>query len=77
MIFSYGSVNRVARFARIGKIYRLIRMTKIVRLIKIVKVTNKLAKHFSDVLKIGAGQERLVYLLITFFVLQHVTACLW
>lgn len=31
----------------------------------------------ADALKIGQGTERLVQLVISFFVLQHVTACLW
>lgn len=52
-------------------------MTKIIRLIKIVKVNNKLAKHLSDLLKMGAGSERLIYLIITFFGLLHVTSCMW
>jgi len=34
-------------------------------------------KHVADILKIGAGFERMFTLLLTFIILQHVTACLW
>ena len=77
VFFTYGDINKITRFSRIGKIHKLIRMAKIVRLIKFVKVNNKLVKHMAEILKIGAGTERLMYLLFTFFILQHVTACLW
>ena len=77
MFAMMGNLNKVARFSRIGKMYKLIRMLKIIRLVKIIKVNNKLARHLSDMLKIGAGTERLVYVVLSLFVLQHVTACLW
>lgn len=44
-------------------------MSKIIRIIRIVKIKNKLARHLAELLKIGAGTERLIYLLITFFAL--------
>lgn len=62
---------------RITKIYKLVRMSKIMRMIKLVNIKNKFARHMAEILKIGAGTERLIYLLITFFALQHVTASLW
>ena len=72
-----GKVNKLARFSRIGKIYKLVRLTKLTRLIKIMRVKNSFLKHISEILKIGAGFERMVTLLLTFIILQHVTACLW
>lgn len=77
VIYQVGGFNKIARISRISKIYKLVRMTKIIRLIKIVKVKNKFVRHLADILKIGAGTERLIYMLITFFVLQHITACIW
>ncbi len=71
------SANKLVRFSRIGKVYKLVRMTKLTRIIKIMKVKNNFVKSFVETLKIGAGFERMVFLLITFFILQHVTACLW
>jgi hypothetical protein len=76
-LYESGNVNKVARFSRLGKVYKLVRMTKLTRLIKIMKVKNNVLKQFVDILKIGAGFERIVFLLINFFILQHVTACLW
>ena len=72
-----GNVNRIARFTRIGKLYKLIRMTRMVRLLKIVQVKNKFVKNLSEILRIGIGFERLMFLGLIFFVLQHVAACLW
>lgn len=73
----FGHVNRIARFTRIGKFYKIIRMTKMVRLLKIAKVRNKLVKNISEVLKIGVGFERLLFLMVIFMVLIHVISCLW
>jgi hypothetical protein len=67
----------MARFSRITKIYKLIRMTRFVRLIKVVKIKNKFVRHLAEILKIGLAVERLMYMLVTFFVLQHIIACLW
>jgi hypothetical protein len=72
-----GGANRMARFSRIGKIYKLIRMLKLMRLVRIVKVKQKGVKHLGDILKISAGTERVIYILLTFSILQHVTACIW
>jgi hypothetical protein len=77
IILMYGNVNRIARFSRIGKLYKIIRMTKMIRLLKIAKVRNKLVKDLSNVLKIGVGFERLLFMMIIFFLLVHVIACFW
>jgi hypothetical protein len=76
-IFESGSYNRLARIARIGKMYKLIKMTRLVRMLKIVKERNKLVKYLNEVLKIGIGFERLLFLMLIFLVLCHITACLW
>jgi hypothetical protein len=77
LIFNFGNINKISRFTRIGKISKLVKLTKIMRMLKIAKVNNKLVKHLGDILKIGASTERLMLLVLSFFVLQHVTACLW
>lgn len=64
-----GSVNRIARFTRIGKLYKMIRMTRMVRLLKIVQVRSKFVKNLSEILQIGIGMERLMFLALMFFVL--------
>ena len=67
-IFDIGSFNRLARVARIGKLYKLIRMTRMVRMLKIAKERNKIVKYVNDVLKIGVGVERLLFLMVIFIV---------
>jgi hypothetical protein len=68
-IFDNGSFNRLARVARIGKLYKIVRMTRMVRMLKIVKERNKLVKYLNELLKIGIGFERLLFLLLIFLVL--------
>lgn len=77
VIFNMGSINKISRFSRIGKISKLVKLAKIIRMLKIAKVNNKLVKHLGDVLRIGASTERLMLLILSFFALQHVVACLW
>lgn len=67
----------MTRFSRLGKLYKLIRMTKLLRLVRLIKVKHRMVKHLGDILKVTAGTERLIFLLITFAILQHVTACVW
>ena len=77
ILFNLGNINKISRFTRIGKISKLIKLSRIVRIAKIARVSSKLVKHLSHLLKIGASTERLILLLISFFALQHVIACLW
>ena len=76
-IFDNGEINKLIRFTRIGKVYKLVRLAKLSRIIKVLKVKNGLFKSLVETLKIGAGFERMLVLIITFFVLQHVVACMW
>lgn len=77
MISEQGGINKLARVSRISKLYKLIRMSKLMRLIKLLKFKNKMLRNMGEALRIGAGTERLIFLIITFFILQHVTACIW
>ena len=69
LILLIGGVNGVTRIARIGKLYKIIRMTRMVRMLKIVKERNKLVKYLNEMLKIGVGFERLLFMMIIFMVL--------
>jgi Ion transport protein len=69
VILMYGSVNKITRFARIGKLYKIIKMLRMIRMLKIVQVRNRFTKNLSEMLQIGAGFERLIYLVLIFFVL--------
>lgn len=77
LMFNTGSFNKISRFSRIGRISKLLRLMKIFRLMKFARVSNKLVKHLGDILKITASTERLLLLMLMFFTLQHVIACLW
>jgi len=68
-IFTIEKYNSVAKIARIGKLYKIIRMTRMVRMLKIVKERNKLAKYLNEILKIGVGFERLLFMMLIFLVL--------
>lgn len=70
IVFEYGNMSRIVRFSRIGKIYKLIRITKMVRLVQTVKLKkSKVSIFFNKILKLGAGFERILYLLVTFVIL--------
>lgn len=72
----YGSMSKIVRFSRIGKIYKLIKVTKMVSLVKTAKMRSK-SSFMSGLMKIGEGLERILIMLITSLILQHVTACVW
>jgi hypothetical protein len=72
-----GGVNRIARFSRIGRLYKIIKMTRMIRILKIVQVRNRFVKNLTEMLQIGVGFERLIFLSLILLVLQHVIACLW
>ncbi len=76
-MLSSGSFNRLARVARIGKLYKIVKMTRLVRMLKIVKERNKLVKYLNEILKIGIGFERLLFLMLIFLILCHIAACIW
>ena len=77
VVFQYGNLSKVVRFAKIGKIYKLIRVTKMVRLLQSAKLRSKFQTQVMRLLKIGAGLERMLIMLVTFVILQHVAACVW
>jgi len=77
LIFINGDFNKLVRIARIGKIYKIIRMARMVRMLKIVKERNKMVKYLNEILKIGVGFERLLFMMLIFLVLQHIAACIW
>lgn len=69
VIFMYGHFGRMTRIARIGKLYKIIRMARMVRMLKIVKERNKLVKYLNEILRIGVGFERLMFMMLIFMVL--------
>ena len=71
------NVNHLVRFARVGRMYKLIKLTRLLRVMKIVKEQGKFFKFFNDVLKIAQGFERLMFFILIFLMLCHISACLW
>ena len=70
-------MNGLVRVARFGRLYKLVKLTRLLRILKMVKERSKLMKYFNDLLKLGMGFERLFFFILIFFVLCHITACLW
>jgi hypothetical protein len=77
LLLDNGNMNKLTRFTRIGKIYKVSRISKLMRLIKTLKTSSKVSKHLTETLKINQGFERATILLLTFFFLNHCTACIW
>lgn len=77
LILEYGHMSKIVRFSKIGKIYKLLRVTKMVRLLQTAKMKNRCSIYMLKIMKIGLGLERLLSILISFVLLQHVTACIW
>lgn len=71
--------NALLRLSRIPKLYRLIRLTKLFRMIKILKKgnVNRVTKFFLEKLKVNANIERLIYFILAFLLLNHISACTW
>lgn len=65
------------RLSRIGRMYKLIKLTRLLRVLKIVKEKSKLLKYIRDILKIGAGFERLFFLTVMFMIIVHIVSCMW
>jgi hypothetical protein len=72
-----GSVKRFAGFTRITKLYKIVRLVRLFRLLKIAKERKNIGKYMTEELRIAIGQERIIFMLIIYFVLQHIIACLW
>lgn len=68
-IFEIASVNKVTRVSRLGKLYKVVRLTRLARIIKTLKMRTKLAKNFTEILKISLGIERILLMVISFLML--------
>lgn len=71
------NVNGIVRIARVGRLYKLVKLTRLLRIMKIMKEKSKLMKYLNDFLKIGHSLERLLFFLIIFMILCHISSCLW
>lgn len=71
--------SSLLRIARLPKLYRLVKLTKLFRMVKVVKKgnVNKITKYFLEKLKVNANIERLIYFILGFLILNHLSACIW
>jgi hyperpolarization activated cyclic nucleotide-gated potassium channel 2 len=69
----------IGKVAKIPKLYRLVRLTKLFRILKMVKKgnVNRITRYFLEKLKVSANIERLIYFVLCFLVLNHLSACIW
>lgn len=70
-------LNSLARIAKIGRLYKLVKLTKLLRVLKIIKEKNKLLKYVREMVSLGAGFERLMFINLLFLMITHIVACLW
>lgn len=76
-IFTGSDYNKLARIARVGRFYKLVKLTKLVRIFKIMKEQDKLLNFITDHLKVNAGITRLIFFILIFILLCHISTCLW
>lgn len=69
--------SKLTRFMRMGQLYRLIRLTRMVRIIKVFKDRTKITKNMTEILRMGIGFERFVYMMFIYLLAQHIIACVW
>lgn len=60
-----------------SQLYKIIRITRMVRLLKLFKDRTKIAKNMRQILKMGVGFERFLFMILIYLLLQHIIACIW
>ena len=77
LILNTGNYNALARIARLPKLYKLVKVFRLVKIMKFVKERNTLIKYVNELFKLNAGFERLIFFVIIFLVLCHISSCFW
>ena len=77
LIMNTGNYNALARIARLPKLYKLVKVFRLVKVMKVVKERNTLIKYVNELFKLSAGFERLIFFIIIFLVLCHISSCFW
>jgi len=57
--------------------YKLVKLTRLIRVLKIVKDKSKFLKYMQELFKISIGLQRFFGFILAFFILIHISACLW
>jgi CRP-like cAMP-binding protein len=73
------SLTRLSKVSKIPKIYKLLKLTKLLRITKMSKKGNvsSITKVFLEKFKINANVEKLIFFLLTFILLAHLSTCFW
>ena len=73
------SITRLSKVSKIPKIYKLLKLTKLLRITKMSKKGNvsSITKVFLEKFKINANVEKLIFFLLTFILLAHLSTCIW
>lgn len=58
--------TKLSRMSRMGQLYKIIRFTRMIRLVKVFKNRNKLAKNMTEILRMGIGFERFLYMIMIY-----------
>ena len=69
--------GNVAKFTRVGKLYKMVRMLRMVKMIRLFKDRKKIISNLDNVLKVGAGYERLLFFMLGFILFNHTISCIW
>lgn len=77
VILNSTDLSSMVRVVRVGRLYKLVKLTRLIRVLKIMKEKSKLLKYLNEFLKLGLGFERLFFLLLVFFMVCHISTCLW
>lgn len=77
MVIGFSGLSNLSRFARVGQLYKIIRFTRMIRMLKVFKDRTKMAKNMTEILKMGIGFERFLYMMFIYLLAQHIIACLW
>lgn len=76
----FGDVNSLSRVVRFGRLYKMVKLPRLLRVLKIIQHKNNLVSfltQWSEWMKLGLGMERLMFFIIIFILMIHLSACLW
>jgi hypothetical protein len=70
VFLGFGSdYKKFVGFTRITKLYNIIRLVRLFRLLKIAKERKVIGRYMTEELKVAIGQERIMFMLVIYFVL--------
>jgi len=76
---SSANITKLTRLSKLPKLYKLVKLTKLLRITKMSKKgsVSSLAKIFLEKFKINANVEKLIFFLMAFILLSHLSTCIW